>query len=156
MDQLATDEQLGLLGHSEPMVRYWAAIGLRCLTGPQLGSVTAALERALDDDYPPVRILAAAALWRALEDERALEVLRSGCLSNDPYLALIALQQVQLCEDLSPFATQITAVADTGASRSDNVASITGVLLWRMGRTGRPLPANMRPPTLDRSSSPHG
>lgn len=156
VDQLATDEQLGLLGHSEPMVRYWAAIGLRCLTGPQLGSVTAALERALDDDYPPVRILAAAALWRALEDERALEVLRSGCLSNDPYLALIALQQVQHCEDLSPFARQITAVADTGASRSDNVASITGVLLWRMGRTVRPLPANMRPPTLDRSSSPHG
>lgn len=143
-DAEATQEQVRLLAHAEPMVRYWAVLGLRCLNSSEVSSAAAALGDAMTDRDGSIGILAAATLWCTRKDEDALEVLRAACLLDDPHLVLLALQQIQLDDDLQPFTDQITVVADADRGHSPQLEAITAVLQWRMGRAPRPLPDGWR------------
>jgi uncharacterized sulfatase len=68
----ALDRQAGLLGHADPAVRYWAAVGLAA-QGAAAAPARGALERALGDACATVRIEAAGALTRLDGDDKSRE-----------------------------------------------------------------------------------
>lgn len=127
----ARDEQVRLLGDSDPAVRYWGAVGLRDL-GADARPAAAVLEKAIDDPSPPVRIEAAAVLVSLGEHPRAIEVLAKdleGCASGggggggggDLDAALRAARALQLLGERArtalPAMRRILALA---ASREDD------------------------------------
>lgn len=83
-----------LLTHSEPGVRYWAAMGLMLRGAEAVAGSRAALIASLDDESPAVRTMAAEALLQAgaREGTKAGEVLLASCAEGpNPGLAIQAL-----------------------------------------------------------------
>jgi len=79
----------GLLEDTDPGVRYWAATGLLAL-GTEAADSTAALRKALKDDSPNVRLVAAEAMCRLGHDKEALPVIVAALESDDERLVLQA------------------------------------------------------------------
>jgi uncharacterized sulfatase len=78
LDPAATPELVAALGDPDSGVRCWAALGLLMRGASAIGSARAALEKALDDESPDVRITAAEMLARFGSDAdraRALPLL---------------------------------------------------------------------------------
>lgn len=83
-----------LLTHSEPGVRYWAAMGLMLRGAEAVAGSRAALVASLDDESPAVRTMAAEALLQAGAGEgtKASDVLLASCTEGpNPGLAIQAL-----------------------------------------------------------------
>ena len=88
-----------LLADSNPFIRYWAAVGIN----NTLGGVRIERQRiysALYDDYPPVRIEAAAVAWDHFKEDEAREVLIEFAKDRNPVLALHALQMMLYLKDI--------------------------------------------------------
>ena len=102
---VGTNEEASMLealNHSDSGVRYWAAIGLQNVDSPGSPSI-AALEMALEDSSPSVRIAAAEALSTHGNSERAVRALGQLILDDRPWVALQAARTVQLIgEDARP------------------------------------------------------
>ena len=84
------DEDAGrlaaLLDDNDSGVRYWGAVGLSALGGVEKD----ALERALGDESPSVRIAAAEALLKSGDSKRAKKAIRSRLLDTDVYVGAYA------------------------------------------------------------------
>lgn len=91
------------LKHENASLRYWAALGLRVL-GEQAIPAAPALEAALSDSSPSVRITAAVALGRTGNRDRAIELLLSeaGQAEFDMH-AVWALDGLKLLNVENPF-----------------------------------------------------
>ncbi len=87
--------QVAALGDGDPAVRFWAAVGLHAAGGTSARGV-AALEKALGDDSPPVRIEAAWALCDAGETGRAVAVLEKDLRAADLRVAIRAARALQM------------------------------------------------------------
>jgi len=83
------DKQTELLSDADPTVRFWAGMGLLA-QGSAASKAADALRKALDDERPSVRIIAAEALCQAGECERPLQVLVDQLHSNQQYASLRA------------------------------------------------------------------
>ncbi|MEZ5391705.1 MAG: HEAT repeat domain-containing protein [Bryobacterales bacterium] len=81
------------LSDPDPTVRYWAAVGL-VAQGDKAGKARPALRKALDDDSPPVRVMAAQALCATGECERPLALLAEMLDDQRPYVALRAANAI--------------------------------------------------------------
>ena len=79
-----------LLADAEPAVRWWAAVGLTAL-GKAAAPAADALERALQDDSPLVRVAAADAMCNLGKDDKALPVLIKGLQDKTPFIRLRAI-----------------------------------------------------------------
>ncbi len=90
-----------LLAHSEPGVRYWAAMGLM-LRGREavVGNVPALVAR-LDDESPAVRVMAAETLLRTgfTSEQKAIDVLAQAC-ADGPEPPALAIQALNAVDDL--------------------------------------------------------
>jgi uncharacterized sulfatase len=95
----ALPELTKLLDDSDSAVRYWAATGILMRGADAVASCRNALERALKDDSPYVRIPAAEALGRygaASDSERVLPVLLEAAdvRNHGAYAAIAALNAI--------------------------------------------------------------
>ena len=84
------------LADRDPSVRWWAAVGLRAAGAEAVAAHRAALEAALEDDGPPVRIEAAACLAASDGAMAALKGGEASLRSADPHEALAAARTLQL------------------------------------------------------------
>jgi arylsulfatase A-like enzyme len=113
----ATDIQIQRLRDSDSAVRYWAAVGLHAS-----GEGSDALNRALDDPSPPVRIEAAGALLQRGENPDALAVLVHDLQANDQNVVLLAARALQLLGETSrPAVPQIRAAQEKAANNSTTI-----------------------------------
>ncbi|MGB0744815.1 MAG: sulfatase-like hydrolase/transferase [Opitutales bacterium] len=86
------------LSDDNPIIRYWGIVGLRIL-GEKAVGIDAALEKALGDSDPSVRIQAAICIGRAGQPERAVEfLLKEAELAQHDMHAAWALDGIKLLD----------------------------------------------------------
>jgi N-sulfoglucosamine sulfohydrolase len=81
---------LATLEDSEPIVRWWSALGLVML-GPQARPAETALKRSLSDPSPMVRVAAAEALHQLGQVDLARTALTEALADNTPFVRLRAM-----------------------------------------------------------------
>ena len=109
-------QQIERLGDKDPTVRYWAAVGI-VGQGDGARSAKPALRKALDDDSPPVRAMAAQALCAMQECGQALTVLGDLLEDDRPYVALRAANAIDhLDEKAAPLLPRLRTYAASTAS----------------------------------------
>ena len=81
--------QIEALADDDPVVRYWAAVGILACED-DIGQATAALESLLDDPDYSVRVVAAQILVELDKSEAALQVLMDSLDDRDPFVVLPA------------------------------------------------------------------
>jgi len=96
-------QQVNLLKHGNKFVRYWAAVGLRSQNKSVLSSLKIQLTKAMNDDYPPVAITAAAIVYDTFDDKKAESVLKQFCLDENNDLALLTTHYLMYVVDKKPF-----------------------------------------------------
>jgi N-sulfoglucosamine sulfohydrolase len=85
--------QIERLADPDPTVRYWASVGL-VAQGDAARRAMPALLKALEDDSPPVRVMAAQALCAIGECARPLALLAELLEDERPYVALRAANAI--------------------------------------------------------------
>ncbi len=90
MDPQKLPQLVKLLADAEPAVRWWAAVGLTAL-GKEAAPAAGALERAMEDDSPLVRVAAADAMCNLGKHDKALPVLIKGLQHETPFIRLRAI-----------------------------------------------------------------
>jgi len=104
------DALLASLEADDPAVRFWAVIGLRNL-GEDAKPAAGALEKALADDSPPVRIEAAGALADLGKAKEAVAALKKELKGDNQSAVLRACRTLELMgETARPAADAVRAV----------------------------------------------
>lgn len=134
-DSEATEALFGALEHSDGPVRYWAATAASVLTRPYHPGAQA-LRRALRDEVPEVRVLAALAEVRWGEEPEALATL--GRLLSHPNRG-VRLQAVHAADAIgdraAPLADELRKALE---DEFDYVQRVARHALWVLGE--RPCP----------------
>lgn len=108
--------QIKLLHSPNKIVRYWASIGLRSQNTSTLTPFRDAIERAIDDSYPPVAVTTAAIAFGSFQSEKGKTKLLE-CLNDDNQdLALMAINYLLYMENKQPFVKTIQKVHDKETS----------------------------------------
>ena len=97
-----------LLTHSEPGVRYWAAMGLMLRGRAAVAGNVPALVARFDDESPAVRVMAAETLlWTGFTSEmKATELLVQAC-ADGPESPALAVQALNAIDDLGPVGLEV-------------------------------------------------
>jgi uncharacterized sulfatase len=90
--------QIERLADRDPTVRYWASVGL-VAQGQAAERAKPALRKALDDESPAVRVMAAQALCALGECQRPLALLAELLDDERPYVALRAANAIDHLDD---------------------------------------------------------
>lgn len=106
-DSVTLKRQVGLLKNGNPIVRYWALMGLRSQPKPALGPYRAQLTVALTDNYPLNQIIAASILNANAGDKVARDVLRKHLDSPDDNVANVVMQQLMYQPNASDWVADI-------------------------------------------------
>ena len=109
------ERQVALLSDPNPMVRYWAAVGLRSQPSEVLATHRASLLEALQDSYPPVAITAAALVYDLFEDALAEATLRRYVRHDNADLALLAVNYLLYVQEPTPFVATVQQVLTSPA-----------------------------------------
>ncbi|MCH5599110.1 sulfatase-like hydrolase/transferase [Niabella ginsengisoli] len=109
-------KQISLLTHTNKIVRYWAALGLRSQEGVTLNNYKKELFKALNDTYAPVAITAAATSYNLFADSASANVLRKAIRSNEEHIALMAINYLLYTKHPEPF---VDAVIDARTNTID-------------------------------------
>lgn len=88
------DVQLKGLSNENPIVRFWAVLGLSAQAKDDLSPFLALLKAGLSDSYPPARIQLAALLLSKFGIQGGREVLTTYMHHTNTYLALQAVQEI--------------------------------------------------------------
>jgi arylsulfatase A-like enzyme len=142
LDPAATPALVDRAGHADSAVRYWAVLGLRLRGGETVRTHASEMSRALADESPDVRIVAAEAFGQfGTEEQRsaALGVLRglASPRENGVFVALSALQAIEAlgerATELHPFVAGLDPSGPLPDPRfngyvADLIGSITGKL----------------------------
>ncbi len=105
-------KQIKLLDHTNKIVRYWAIIGLRSQNSEVLSSYTGRIVKAMNDEYPPVAVTAAAIAWQRYGNALARETLKRFIANENPDLSLMAINYLLYCDQKQPFIETIKSVHD--------------------------------------------
>ncbi len=103
-------EQVELLNSPNPIVRYWAAIGLRSQSDEILAPYQAPLEQAMQDRYPPVMITASAITYKINKDAKAKAILNNYCKDDNMHSALMTINFLLYEDEKQPFIATIQEV----------------------------------------------
>lgn len=131
-----------MMNHGEPLVRYWAATGLK-INKSKLSARVEELNDFIDDDYPPVQIQMAGLAYELTREDRAKKVLEQHIFSDNMYQSLQALQLVLYMEDglrkdFVPAVNRlVSSLPDRNLSNTLNVMSTSELILYL--EEGRPL-----------------
>jgi hypothetical protein len=105
-----TAKQINLLDNSDNIVRYWAMIGLRAQSSKDLKPYSNVIIKAMNDNYPPVAITAAAIAYQEFNNKLAEENLKEFCLNKNNDLALMAINYLLYVKNKQPFIETIQSV----------------------------------------------
>ncbi|WP_159520518.1 sulfatase family protein [Sunxiuqinia indica] len=125
-------QQIAFLQDTNKIVRYWAAMGLRSQNAQLLEKYASEIRDAMDDDYPPVSVIASAIAYQQFHDSRARQLLQSFCLSNNEDLALMAVNYLLYIDEKEPFIETIKLAHDK-EGRSYNVKAACMDFLGSLG-----------------------
>jgi len=91
-DERVVGQQLSLLKDYNPIVRYWAAVGVH-VQGENVREYKDAIFEGLDDEYPCARIEMAALAWELYQEPKAAQIFEEYLLhEGNAYLAWQVLQ----------------------------------------------------------------
>jgi len=100
-------KQIQLLKDTNKIVRYWAVIGLRSQNTETLKSYRKEIENALADQYPPVAVTASAIAWSVFQNQKAGELLKGFCKSENLDISLLTINFLMYMDDKQPFVETI-------------------------------------------------
>lgn len=106
-DAATLAKQIGWLESNNPIVRYWALMGLRSQPGAGLMPYQARLTAALTDGYPLNQVIAASILNGNFDDKAARAVLRKHLDSPDDNIANVVMQQLMYQPNASDWVADI-------------------------------------------------
>ncbi len=95
------------LRNENKWVRYWALQGLKSSVKELGGEEKADLAKALQDPYPPNRIVAASLLSELTDSDQARQVLGVMIQSSEDHLSNLAIQQIMYQGNATSFLPQI-------------------------------------------------
>lgn len=105
-----TQKQIKLLKSDDKIVRYWAIVGLMSQDTRFVNSYKTDLVNALDDNYSPVAITAAAILYNCFESKVAENRLKDFCKSDNMDLALMSINYLLYVDNKIPFIETIKKI----------------------------------------------
>ncbi|TRX48413.1 sulfatase [Fulvivirga sp. M361] len=88
------EKQLSALKNEDPIIRYWAAIGLSSQEKETLPGYQKLLEEVLQDDFPPVQIIVASILYEMFDSDEGFKVLEKYLFHSNEFLAVQAIQEI--------------------------------------------------------------
>lgn len=116
-------QQIDLLESSNPILRYWAAIGLKSQSKEALKANLAELEEKVNDDYPYVSATLASIVYEINQAQESQEILKKSILSEDKHLSLMAINYLLYSEHKSPFIEPIREVYERQGEYNSAAAS---------------------------------
>lgn len=115
--------QIDLLESSNPILRYWAAIGLKSQSKEALKANLAELEEKVNDDYPYVSATLASIVYEINQGQESQEILKKSILSEDKHLSLMAINYLLYSEHKTPFIEPIREVYERQGEYNSAAAS---------------------------------
>jgi hypothetical protein len=103
-------QQINLLKDKNDIVRYWAAIGLRCQNPKILQPFQNEIIAAINDDYPPVAVTAAAISYQNFKSQDAENKLNKFIKTENPDIALMAVNYLLYVDNKAPFIETVKTV----------------------------------------------
>ncbi|MCF6358477.1 MAG: sulfatase-like hydrolase/transferase, partial [Draconibacterium sp.] len=103
-------QQISLLKDRNDVVRYWAAIGLRCQNQETLKPFQQEIITAMNDEYPPVAVTAAAISYQDFKSQDAENKLNEFIRTENPDIALMAVNYLLYLDNKEPFVESVKAV----------------------------------------------
>ncbi|MFW5756143.1 MAG: sulfatase-like hydrolase/transferase, partial [Tangfeifania sp.] len=85
------EQQVALLSNENPVIRYWAILGLRSQNMNGLKPHSEKIAKMMDDEYPPVATTAAAIIWELENSVQAEEKLKSFIAGKNLNISLMAI-----------------------------------------------------------------
>jgi arylsulfatase A-like enzyme len=145
--QAVLQQQLAALQDPEPMVRYWALIGLQSQDWPA-NCIQDQLVKLLDDPAPYVRYEAAKLCYTHSKQQKAKDVLIAGTRQTHSILVNTAMRKIrQLNEDAADFTQAISQLKERYQDLEDKKkiyeigASITSIENLLAGQYAEPVDA---------------
>jgi hypothetical protein len=116
-----SQEQLRLLRDKDPLVRYWAAVGLDA-GGEDAKPFKARVLAALEDPHPSVRIVMSGVAFKLFESEKARRILEGFLKQDNEYLILHSLQTIEYMQQKAmPFAPALYDLLDRFRDKKGNL-----------------------------------
>lgn len=103
-------KQVQLLGSENKIIRYWAAIGLRCQGAEVLQPFQTEITEAINDRYPPVAVTAAAIAYQVFNNPESKDKLIEFIKAENADIALMAINYLLYVDNKQPFVETIKAV----------------------------------------------
>ncbi len=104
------EQQLELLSDDNPIIRYWAILGLRSQKQENLKPFSKTILKAMDDKYPPVALTAAAISYEISNSKVALEKLKEFCVDENLNISLMTINYLLYTKNREPFVETIKKV----------------------------------------------
>lgn len=109
-DASTLKKQIAFLRSDNPIVRYWAIIGLKSHSEESLKPFKKQVMDALEDDYLPVAVIASALAFNRFQSKVGEENLKQFTKNDNMHIALLAINEILYFEDKSPFLETIKIV----------------------------------------------
>ena len=128
------EQQIKLLSHENPVIRYWGILGLRSQSPEIAESFSENILKAMDDEYPPVAVLASAISYGMFNDKTAQEKLKKYCAHKNLDISLMAVYSLLYFEpeQRKPFVETVWAVREMN-DRNYNVRAACMDVLGSLG-----------------------
>ena len=127
-----TAKQMDFLSNDNPVVRYWAILGLRSQNPESLQPFSQIILNAMDDEYPPVAVIASVVAYDIFRNETAAENLKKFCVSENPDISLMAIYSLLYLENKEPFVETIWEVREM-VDRNYNIKAASLDFLGSLG-----------------------
>jgi arylsulfatase A-like enzyme len=102
--------QIKMLGDPNSIIRYWAIVGLKSQQPGDLQGFARKIFEAMEDEFLPVSVTASAIAYKITGSRRAALKLKEFCESENPNIALMAINYLLYTDDREPFAETIQKV----------------------------------------------
>jgi arylsulfatase A-like enzyme len=112
-------QQLKLLSNPNPIIRYWALVGLRSQHPAFLKPYHDNIMNAVRDQYPPAAITASVIAFELFENQQALQNLKKYAQSDNAELALLTINYLLYLENKQPFIETIKLVQQSKKTYGD-------------------------------------
>lgn len=125
-------QQINLLKDRNNVVRYWAAIGLRSQNPVILQPFQEEIIKAMNDEYPPVAVTAAAISYNNFKSSEAENRMNKYIRTENPDIALMAVNYLLYLDNKEPFIESVKAVHEM-TERTYNVKAACVDVLGSLG-----------------------
>ncbi|MGM0620567.1 MAG: sulfatase-like hydrolase/transferase [Bacteroidota bacterium] len=128
------EKQIELLTNENPVVRYWAILGLRSQSMNDLKPHSEKIAEMMDDKYPPVAVTAAAIAYGMFNNKTAEEKLKKFCAHENLDISLMAVYSLLYFEpdQRKPFVETVWEVREMD-ERNYNVRAACMDVLGSLG-----------------------